>query len=139
MTLWYRAPEVLLGTTYATPVDIWSCGCIFAELYRRSPLFPGKYETDQLAKIFQVVGTPPLSAWPEDSPVLRNNFVNNLPRNLQDLVPEIDPLALDLLEVSSLLSVSSRSIVTFLSSENVGVRPQVSDHRAVSPGTSLLQ
>ena len=54
VTLWYRAPEVLLGTTYATPVDIWSCGCIFAELYRRSPLFPGKYETDQLAKIFQV-------------------------------------------------------------------------------------
>ena len=108
MTLWYRAPEVLLGTTYATPVDIWSCGCIFAELYRRSPLFPGKYETDQLAKIFQVVGTPPLSAWPEDSPVLRNNFVNNLPRNLQDLVPEIDPLALDLLEVSSLLSVGKQ-------------------------------
>ena len=99
VTLWYRAPEVLLGTTYATPVDIWSCGCIFAELYRRSPLFPGKYETDQLAKIFQVVGTPPVTAWPEDSPVLRNNFVNNQPRNLQDLVPEIDPLALDLLEV----------------------------------------
>merc|ERR1711953_1329747 len=49
VTLWYRAPEVLLGTTYATPVDIWSCGCIFAELYRKSPLFPGKYETDPLA------------------------------------------------------------------------------------------
>ena len=99
VTLWYRAPEVLLGTTYATPVDIWSCGCIFAELYRKSPLFPGKYETDQLAKIFQVLGTPPASAWPEDSPVLRNNFVNHQPRNLEDLVPEIDPLALDLLEV----------------------------------------
>merc|ERR1712141_209702 len=41
VTLWYRAPEVLLGTTYATPVDIWSCGCIFAELYRKSPCSPG--------------------------------------------------------------------------------------------------
>jgi len=108
VTLWYRAPEVLLGTTYATPVDIWSCGCIFAELYRRSPLFPGKYETDQLAKIFQVVGTPPVTAWPEDSPVLRNNFVNNQPRNLQDLVPEIDPLALDLLEKMLLFDPKSR-------------------------------
>jgi serine/threonine protein kinase len=35
VTLWYRAPEVLLGTTYATPVDIWSAGCILAELYTR--------------------------------------------------------------------------------------------------------
>merc|ERR1712062_955567 len=108
VTLWYRAPEVLLGTTYATPVDIWSCGCIFAELYRKSPLFSGKYETDQLAKIFQVVGTPPVTAWPEDSPVLRNNFVNNQPRNLQDLVPEIDPLALDLLEKMLLFDPKSR-------------------------------
>ena len=89
----------MLGTTYATPVDIWSCGCIFAELYRKSPLFPGKYETDQLAKIFQVLGTPPASAWPEDSPVLRSNFGAHQPRNIEDLVPEIDPLALDLLEV----------------------------------------
>ena len=35
VTLWYRSPEILLGTTYATPVDIWSCGCILAELYLR--------------------------------------------------------------------------------------------------------
>ena len=35
VTLWYRSPEILLGTTYATPVDLWSCGCILAELYLR--------------------------------------------------------------------------------------------------------
>ena len=42
VTLWYRAPEVLLGGShYSTPVDIWSIGCIFAEMARKQPLFPG--------------------------------------------------------------------------------------------------
>ena len=53
VTLWYRSPEVLLTTSYATPVDIWSCGCIFAELFRRKPLFCGQSEADQLSKIFE--------------------------------------------------------------------------------------
>ena len=64
MTLWYRAPEVLLGTTYATPVDLWSCGCILAELFLRKPLFPGQYEVDQLGKIFLALGTPTEDTWP---------------------------------------------------------------------------
>ncbi len=42
VTLWYRAPEILLGSkTYSTPVDIWSIGCIFAEMINHRPLFPG--------------------------------------------------------------------------------------------------
>lgn len=100
VTLWYRSPEILLGTTYATPVDIWSCGCILAELISRKPLFPGKYETDQLAKIFQLLGTPSVADWPDKSPVLRNNFVNFQPRNILDLIPDMDrdPLARDLLD-----------------------------------------
>lgn len=54
LTLCYRAPEVLLGSThYATPVDIWSVGCIFAELARRAPLFPGDSELQQLLHIFR--------------------------------------------------------------------------------------
>merc|ERR1711874_121167 len=131
VTLWYRAPEVLLGTTYATPVDIWSCGCIFAELYRKSPLFPGKYETDQLAKIFQVLGTPPASAWPEDSPVLRNNFVNHQPRNLEDLVPEIDPLALDLLEKMLLFDPKAR-----MTAQGALAHPYFSDYGTSSHDNS---
>lgn len=98
VTLWYRAPEVLLGTTYATPVDMWSVGCIFAELFTRKPLFPGQYEVDQLAKIFEMLGTPSESEWPDDSAVLRNNFVYARPRSVADMVPEIDPLAKDLIE-----------------------------------------
>ena len=62
-------------------------------------LFPGKYETDQLAKIFQLLGTPSVADWPDKSPVLRNNFVNFQPRNILDLIPDMDrdPLARDLL------------------------------------------
>jgi len=108
VTLWYRAPEVLLGTSYATPVDIWSCGCILAELFTRKPLFPGKHETDQLSGIFSVLGTPSLTEWPEESPVLRTNFLNNRPRDLIDLIPEIDPLAKDLLEKMLVFDPSKR-------------------------------
>ena len=70
VTLWYRSPEILLGTTYATPVDLWSCGCILAELFLRRPLFPGQYEVDQLGKIFGVLGTPSEAEWPPNSSVV---------------------------------------------------------------------
>lgn len=54
VTLWYRAPEVLLGSThYSTAVDIWSVGCIFAEMVRRQALFPGDSEFQQLLNIFK--------------------------------------------------------------------------------------
>jgi serine/threonine protein kinase len=55
VTLWYRAPEILLGQKqYSTPVDIWSIGCIFAEMAQRKALFAGDSEIDQIFKIFQV-------------------------------------------------------------------------------------
>ncbi|KAH9246996.1 hypothetical protein BASA81_015427 [Batrachochytrium salamandrivorans] len=59
ITLWYRAPEVLLGDTkYTTLVDMWSAGCILVELLKRSPLFLGKDDSDQLKKIFSLCGFP---------------------------------------------------------------------------------
>lgn len=65
VTLWYRAPELLLGTsTYDTSVDMWSVGCIFGELLLKEPLFPGKNETDQLARIFRLLGRPTEATWP---------------------------------------------------------------------------
>ena len=52
VTLWYRAPELLLGAeTYGAEVDMWSVGCIFGELLTKDPLFQGKNEVDQLAKV----------------------------------------------------------------------------------------
>jgi len=65
VTLWYRAPDVLMGSrNYSTQVDIWSVGCIFAEMVNGRPLFPGISENDQLMKIFKLLGTPTTKAWP---------------------------------------------------------------------------
>ncbi|KAG2585340.1 hypothetical protein PVAP13_6KG384006 [Panicum virgatum] len=65
LTLWYRAPEVLLGARhYSTPVDMWSVGCIFAELVTNNPLFPGDSELQQLLHIFKLLGTPNEQVWP---------------------------------------------------------------------------
>ena len=59
VTLWYRAPEILLGAEeYSTPIDIWAIGCIFAEMVTKKPLFPGDRELDQLFRIFRILGTP---------------------------------------------------------------------------------
>jgi len=55
----YRSPEVIFGLRYDKSIDIWSLGCILAELYTGTPLFPGSDETEQLAMIMEVLGTPP--------------------------------------------------------------------------------
>mmetsp|Transcript_33035 Transcript_33035/g.58189 ORF Transcript_33035/g.58189 Transcript_33035/m.58189 type:complete len:303 (+) Transcript_33035:161-1069(+) len=65
VTLWYRAPEILMGVKqYSTPIDIWSVGCIFAELTTKRPLFTGDSEIDQLFKIFRILGTPTEETFP---------------------------------------------------------------------------
>ena len=59
VTRYYRPPEILYGARHYGPaVDIWSAGCILAELLLRIPLFPGTTDIDQLAKIFTIRGTP---------------------------------------------------------------------------------
>ncbi|XP_038605509.1 dual specificity tyrosine-phosphorylation-regulated kinase 3, partial [Tachyglossus aculeatus] len=55
----YRAPEVILGSRYSTPIDVWSFGCILAELLTGQPLFPGEDEGDQLACMMELLGMPP--------------------------------------------------------------------------------
>ncbi|GAX18364.1 hypothetical protein FisN_23Hu258 [Fistulifera solaris] len=65
VTLWYRSPELLLGANrYSTAVDVWSIGCIFAEMANGMPLFPGRSDIDQIFKIFQRRGTPSGETWP---------------------------------------------------------------------------
>jgi serine/threonine protein kinase len=66
VTVWYRCPEILLGQKeYACPVDIWSLGCIVAELALGQACFPGDCEIDTLFRIFRRLGTPSLSQWPD--------------------------------------------------------------------------
>ena len=65
VTLWYRAPELLLGIKeYSTFIDVWSIGCIFGEFLLMNPLFPGKSESEELDKIFKFLGTPSEKIWP---------------------------------------------------------------------------
>jgi len=65
VTLWYRAPEILLGQSkYANPIDIWSLGCITAEMATAQALFPGDSEIDTIFKMFRVLGTPTEEVWP---------------------------------------------------------------------------
>ncbi|KAK2145243.1 hypothetical protein LSH36_693g02093 [Paralvinella palmiformis] len=66
VTLWYRPPDVLFGgKLYNTSIDMWSAGCIFAELANAGrPLFPGNDVEDQLKRIFKLLGTPTEETWP---------------------------------------------------------------------------
>uniref|UniRef100_A0A8B9LGV0 cyclin-dependent kinase n=1 Tax=Astyanax mexicanus TaxID=7994 RepID=A0A8B9LGV0_ASTMX len=65
VTLWYRPPDVLLGSTeYSTPIDMWGVGCIFYEMITGRPLFPGSTVEDELHLIFRILGTPTEESWP---------------------------------------------------------------------------
>ncbi|KAI8905583.1 kinase-like domain-containing protein [Gorgonomyces haynaldii] len=100
VTLWYRAPDVLLGSrNYSTSIDIWSIGCIMAEMHSGKPLFPGKTNEDQLLKIFKILGTPTEETWPHVSelPEYKAHFPIYPPTSLQQRLFMIDPLGLDLL------------------------------------------
>ena len=104
VTLWYRPPDVLLGNkTYGTTVDMWSIGCIFAEMVSGKPLFPGNSETDQLKKIFEIMGTPTenyassLRELPEWG-VGDNNFEVLKPKSFKELFPNLDTEGIDLLQ-----------------------------------------
>jgi len=104
VTLWYRAPDVLLGSRkYSTPVDIWSVGCIFAEMANGRPLVAGTSEEDQLDRIFRLLGTPKpardfpgIVELPEYSPDRFPPYPQ--PRGgLASLVPTLNVEGLDLL------------------------------------------
>uniref|UniRef100_A0A023F3U5 Putative serine/threonine kinase n=1 Tax=Triatoma infestans TaxID=30076 RepID=A0A023F3U5_TRIIF len=101
VTLWYRAPEVLLGTTrYSCPVDMWSIACIFAEMASRKPLFQGDSEIDQLFRIFRVLTTPTEETWPGISqlPDFKITFPKWTNYTLESHVKNIDKDGIDLLK-----------------------------------------
>lgn len=66
ITLWYRPPELLLGyTNYTTKIDMWSVGCIVAEMFRRTAFLKGDTELTQINLIFSTCGTPTAENWPD--------------------------------------------------------------------------
>uniref|UniRef100_H3G9A3 Cyclin-dependent kinase 2 homolog n=1 Tax=Phytophthora ramorum TaxID=164328 RepID=H3G9A3_PHYRM len=104
VTLWYRAPEILLGQeVYSPPVDIWSVGVIFAEMVSKKPLFPGDSEIDQLYRIFRrlaAFGTPNESTWPGVTKL--RDYAPTFPKwrkkDMRELFPQLDEAGLNLLE-----------------------------------------
>eukprot|EP00736_Rhodelphis_marinus_P007450 Rmarinus@m.27651 len=111
VTLWYRAPEILLGSRhYSTPVDIWSIGCIFAEMVMKHPLFPGDSEIDELFRIFRALGTPTEEVWPGVSslPDFKQTFPGWPAQKLSNLVKNLDDKGLDLLSQMLIYDPSKR-------------------------------
>lgn len=101
VTLWYRAPDVLLGSrTYNTSIDIWSAGCIMAEMYTGRPLFPGTTNEDQINRIFRIMGTPTERTWPgiTQFPEYKNNFQVYATQDLRAILSMIDQDGIDLLQ-----------------------------------------
>ncbi|XP_017301429.1 mitogen-activated protein kinase 1, partial [Diaphorina citri] len=101
-TRWYRAPEIMLNSKgYTKSIDIWSVGCILAEMISNRPIFPGKHYLDQLNHILGILGSPT----PEDLSCIINekarSYLQSLPFKpkvpWEILYPNADPNALDLL------------------------------------------
>ncbi|XP_066438541.1 cyclin-dependent kinase 10 isoform X2 [Eleutherodactylus coqui] len=101
VTLWYRAPELLLGsTTQTTAIDMWAVGCILAELLAHKPLLPGTSEIQQIDLIIQLLGTPNETIWPGFSklPLVGQYTVRKQPyNNLKHKFPWLSEAGLRLL------------------------------------------
>lgn len=103
VTLWYRAPEVLLGQKiYSTGIDIWSIGTIFYELAHKRPLFYGDSEIGQIFKIFRMLGTPSEETWQgfKNLPEMKMTFPKwavNGNEKIRDVCKNFDETAIDLL------------------------------------------
>ncbi|XP_049851822.1 cyclin-dependent kinase 5 homolog [Schistocerca gregaria] len=102
VTLWYRAPDVLLGSRkYSTAIDIWSAGCIFAEMATGRPLFPGSNQAEELTLIFRALGTPTEETWNGVSSLpdwQKYNFLNYPKGDLRITVPTLNKEGYDLLD-----------------------------------------
>ncbi|XP_011207941.1 cyclin-dependent kinase 4 [Bactrocera dorsalis] len=107
VTLWYRAPEVLLAQSYNSSVDIWSVACIIAEMFSRKALFPGTSEANQLDRVFELTGRPTSQQWPQSISLSREHFPPRLPKQPKELCSNLCDYSNDLL--SQMLSYDFRS------------------------------
>ncbi|KAG9136718.1 hypothetical protein Leryth_004492 [Lithospermum erythrorhizon] len=135
VTLWYRAPELLLGATaYGPAIDMWSAGCILAELYMGKPILPGRTEVEQMHKIFKLCGSPSEEYWRDSKLPHATSFKPHQPymRHVTDTFKELPPAALNL--VDDLLSIepNQRSDATSaLNSEFFNTKPLPCDPSAL--------
>ena len=114
-TRWYRAPEIMLSfKEYTKAVDLWSVGCIFAEMLNARPLFPGRDYHHQLSLILEVLGTPSMDVFYAITSSRSRDYIRSLPfcqrADFATLFPRAEPMALDLLE--RLFTFSPRKRIT---------------------------
>ena len=117
VTRWYRAPELLLCCdNYGTSIDVWSVGCIFAEILGRKPIFPGTECLNQLKLIINVVGSQKESDIRFIDNPKAQRFIKSLPfsrgTHLSNLYPQANPLAIDLLQRMLVFDPTKRISVT---------------------------
>ncbi|XP_042398138.1 probable serine/threonine-protein kinase At1g54610 [Zingiber officinale] len=101
VTLWYRAPELLLGATdYGVGIDLWSAGCILAELLAGKPIMPGRTEVEQLHKIFKLCGSPSEEYWKKSKLPHTTIFKPQQPykRFIKETFKDFPPSSLPLIE-----------------------------------------
>ncbi|PKA49764.1 putative serine/threonine-protein kinase [Apostasia shenzhenica] len=106
VTLWYRPPELLLGSTdYGASIDLWSVGCVFAEMFVKKPILQGRTEVEQLHKIFKLCGSPTDEYWKKSKLPHATIFKPHSPyeSRIQETFRSLPQSALKLLEI--LLSV----------------------------------
>nr|XP_044997740.1 cyclin-dependent kinase 18 isoform X1 [Jaculus jaculus] len=114
VTLWYRPPDVLLGSTeYSTPIDMWGVGCIHYEMATGRPLFPGSTVKEELHLIFRLLGTPTEETWPGVTALSEfraYSFPRYQPQPLLSHAPRLDTEGINLL--TSLLLYESKSRIS---------------------------
>ncbi|XVF11867.1 hypothetical protein REPUB_Repub08aG0064300 [Reevesia pubescens] len=131
VTLWYRPPELLLGSTdYSAAVDLWSVGCVFAELLLGKPILQGRTEVEQLHKIFKLCGSPPDGYWKKSRLPHATLFKPQQPYDscLRETFKDLPATAVNLIE--TLLSVEPHKRGTAssaLASEYFTTKPYACD------------
>jgi mitogen-activated protein kinase 15 len=115
-TRWYRAPEILLGSTkYTTQADMWSVGCIFGELLSGKPMFPGTSTLNQINKVLEITGKPTkddISSVQSDlAATMLDTITVTKTRSLKSLYPKADSVELDMLQKLLLFNPDKRMTI----------------------------
>lgn len=112
MTLWYRAPEILIGgerDSYFTPIDVWSAGCIFVEMITNKPLFAKNNEIQLINYIFEICGTPNENTWPGVSKLRDyDRFPTYIAKGITTVIPNSSPETKHLVEKMLTLDPAKR-------------------------------
>ncbi|CAH2055063.1 unnamed protein product [Thlaspi arvense] len=135
VTLWYRAPELLHGVVeYSVGVDLWSAGCILAELLAGRPIMPGRNEVDQLHRIYSLCGPPSEEYWrkirlPSNQKHAHHKPLPKYKRKVREVFKSFSPQALSLLDTllaldpSDRLTASDALMTDFFTTEPLACEP----------------